>query len=113
MGDLPWEGAFTQALGTFRRASFTQALWGTLGGAGTVSLCHMAELGPGRLQGEVDALQSHVATLCSSWAAGLRAGWWLSQVNEGAPLAPTVPLRPRAVTTGNMEGVVRGWARSC
>ena len=35
-----------------------------------MSLCHMAGLGPGRLQGEADTLQSHMARLCSSLAMG-------------------------------------------
>lgn len=70
----------------------------------TVSLCHVAELGPGRLQGEVDALQSHVATLYSSWAVGLRQAGGSSQVNEVA----FSPDESHCATCSD-DGSVRVW----
>lgn len=52
----------------------------------------MAELGPGRLRGEVDALQSHVATPVLL-GRGPQAGWWLL-TGERSGLQPRrVPLR--------------------
>ena len=117
MGDLPWEGALLHPglVGGPREGPSPRPRGGPGEGpsprprggpleVGTVSLCHVAGLGPGRLQGEADALQSHMARLCSSLAVGLRQAGGSSQVNDVA----FSPNESHCATCSD-DGSVRVW----